>query len=196
MEQLRAHRRFVGRCIVSGFLVLALIGSALIAERTWPWCPFDWSDAPRIDLGGSFGDVMLDGSPHRVGGSALLDYGLRVVTSPLDAIQARRHPLGITASISAPSRAALGEPVFTCFRAIRDGEVWARRPMTYGTQTIADGYPPGAQLPANNEAWRQAHLNDGPEWSEGDRIGLELWASIHGRPYVFVVPTFALMKGL
>jgi hypothetical protein len=186
MKKLRDRRSFASTYALSGVLVIGLITGALIAERAWPWCPADWNDAPRIDLGGSFADVMLDGSPYRVGGSALLDFGL----------QARRHPLGISASISAPSRTALGEPVFTCFRAIRDGEVWAGRPTTYGTQTMADGYPPGAKLPANNEAWRQAHLNDGPEWSEGDRIGLEFWARIHGRPYTFVVPTFALMKGL
>lgn len=186
MKKLRAHRSFASRYVVSGVLVLGLITGALIVERAWPSCPTGWSDAPRVDLGGSFADVMLDGSPYRVGGSALLDYGL----------QARRHPLGISASISAPSRTALGEPVFACFRAFRDGEVWAGRPTTYGTQTMADGYPPGAQLPAHNEAWRQARFNDGPEWSEGDRVSLEFWATIHGRPYVFVVPTFALMKGL
>src|SRR5687768_2515360 len=186
MKKVRAHRSFVIRCVVSGVLVLGLITGALIFQRARPSCPTDWSEAPRVDLGGSFADVMLDGSPYRVGGSALLDFGL----------QARRHPLGISASISAPSRTALGEPVFTCFRAIRDGEVWAGRPTTYGTQTMADGYPPGAQIPANNEAWRQARVDDGPEWSEGDRISLELWASIHGRPYIFVVPTFALMRGL
>lgn len=186
MKQLRAHRWSAGRYIASSLLVLALIASALIVERVWPWCPADWSDVPRIDLGGSFADVMLDGSAYRVGGSALLDYGL----------QARRHGLGITASISAPSRSALGDPVFTCFRAIRDGETWASRPTTYGTQTMADGYPPGAPLPANNEAWRQARFKDGPEWSAGDRVRLEFWVSTHGKRYVFVVPEFALTKGL
>jgi hypothetical protein len=38
--------------------------------------------------------------------------------------------------------------------------------------------------------------DDGPEWSAGDRIGLELWASVDGRRYVFVVSPFVLMKGL
>lgn len=97
-----------------------------------------------------------------------------------------RHPLGVTASISASSRDALGEPVFTCFRVTRGSETWPRRPTTYGTQTLADGYPPGAQPPTPNEAWRMAVANDGPEWPDGDRIGLELWASVDGRRYVFV----------
>ena len=178
-----------------GLLVLAVLGSAMVLERPWPWCPGGWSEAPRIDLGSSFEDVMIDGRPFRVGGDAVLDYMPRIVTSPLDKSRANRHPLGVRASISAPSRDALGEPVFTCFRAVRDGEVWTRRPTTYGTQTMADGYPPGAQPPARNEAWRQAVVNDGPEWPAGDRISLELWASVNGRRYVFVLPPFALMKG-
>jgi hypothetical protein len=30
----------------------------------------------------------------------------------------------------------------------------------------------------------------------GDIVGLELWANVNDRPYVFVLPPFALMKGL
>jgi hypothetical protein len=38
------------------------------------------SDAPRIDLNRPYGgDVMLDGKPFRVSGSALLDYRGRPV---------------------------------------------------------------------------------------------------------------------
>jgi hypothetical protein len=194
MVQVRVRRRFARRYVVLSLLALTLIGSVLAIARPWTACPTDWSDAPRIDLGGSFGDVMLDGRPFRVGGHALLDYMPRVVISPLDRFQAS-HPLGVTASISASSREALGEPVFTCFRATHGSEVWARRPTTHGTQTMADGYPPGAQPPAPNVAWRNATSNDGPEWPDRDQITLELWASISGRRYVFVLPPFALMKG-
>jgi hypothetical protein len=67
--------------------------------------------------------------------------------------------------------------------------------MTYSTQTMADGDPPGAQPRTRNDAWRMAVANDGPEWPDGDLISLELWASVNGRPYVFVLPPFALMKG-
>ena len=195
MEKVRVRLGFARPFIVLGLLVLALTGTALVIERAWPWCPADWSDASRIDLGQSSGDVMLDGRPFRAGGSALLDYMPRIVTSPLDALRAGRHPLGATASISAASREALGQPVFTCFRATRGSEVWARRPTTYGTQTLADALPPGAPPPAYNEAWRLAVANDGPEWPDGDPIGLELWASVNGRRYVFVIPPFDLMKG-
>jgi hypothetical protein len=188
--------RFARGYVVLGLLVLALTGSALVIERVWPWCPADWSDAPRIDLGGPYGgDVMLDGKPFRVAASALLDYMPRMVTSPVDQLRARRHPLGVTATISASSRDALGEPVFTCVRVTRGSEVWAGRPMTWGTQTLSDGYPPGAPPPARNEAWRLAVANDGPEWPDGDRIDLELWASVNGRRYVFVLPPFALGRG-
>lgn len=195
MEQARPPK-FTRRYLVLSVLALAVIGAAPVIERSWPWCPVDWSDASRIELGGPSADVLLDGRPYRVGGQAALDYMLRVITSPLDQLRAGRHPLVVTASISAPSREALGDPVFTCFRATRGGEVWAGRPTTHGTQTAADGYPPGAPPPARNEAWRQAVANDGPEWPDGDRIGLELWASVNGRRYVFVIPPFALMKGL
>ncbi|HAL28605.1 MAG TPA: hypothetical protein DGB72_08610 [Gemmatimonadetes bacterium] len=194
MEQVRVRRRFARRYVVLGLTLLAIIGSAVLIERPWTLCPASWSGASRIDLGGS-ADVMLDGSPFRVGGGAALDYMPRVMTSPLDQLRADRHPLTITASISASSRDTLGEPEFTCFRATRGSELWAGRPTTYGTQTLADGYPPGAPPPTNNEAWRSAVLSDGPEWPDGDRIGLELWASVNGRRYVFVLPPFVLMKG-
>ena len=187
---MRNFRNIAGRYLVLGLLVLTLAATALAIERAWPWCPADWSGASRIDLGGSSGDVMLDGRPFRVGGLALLDYMPRIVTSPLDQVRAGRHPLTATASISASSRDALGEPVFTCLRATRGSEVWARRPTAYGTQTMADGYPPGAQPPAINEAWRRAVATDGPEWLDGDAIGLEFWASVNGRRYVFVLPPF------
>jgi len=181
--------------IALAFLAVVAIGTALVLTRPAAGCPAGWSDVSRIDLGTSFGDLMLDGRPYRVGGSALLDYMPRAVISPLDRLRASRHPLTITATISAPSRDALGAPEFECFRAIRGGEIWAARPITYATQTLADGYPPGAQPPVNNEAWRLAVLNDGPEWPDGEQISLELWATVHGRRYIFVVPPFALMRG-
>src|SRR5213593_3575764 len=195
MEKVSVWLGFARPLAVLGLLVLALSGTALVVERGWAWCPADWSGASRVDLRGSSGDVMLEGRSFRVGGSALLDYMPRIVTSPLDQLRAGRHPLSATASISASSREALGEPVFTCFRVTRGSEVWARRPTTYETQTLADGYPPGAQPPARNDAWRMATVNDGPEWPDGDPIGLELWASVNGRRYIFVIPPFDLMKG-
>ncbi len=195
LEKARVRLRFARPFAVLGLLVLALSGTSLFVERGWAWCPADWSGASPIDLDGSSGDVVLDGRPFRVGASALLDYMPRVVTSPVDQLRAGRHPLSATASISASSREALGDPVFTCFRVTRGGEVWARRPMTYGTQTLGDALPPGAPPPARNDAWRMAMVNDGPEWPDGDPIGLELWASVNGRRYVFAIPPFDLMKG-
>lgn len=181
--------------VVPALLVFAVIGTALVIERPWTWCPAEWGDATRVELGGPSADVVLHGSPFRVGGGALLDYMPHIVSSPLDQFRASRHPLGITASVSASSRDALGDPAFTCFRATRRSEVWARRPTTYPTQTMADGLPPGAPAPARNEAWRMASINDGPEWQDGERIGLELWMTVNGRHYVFVVAPFALMRG-
>jgi hypothetical protein len=180
---------------VLGFLALAGIGIALVAGQPWTWCPADWSDVSRVHLSSSSGYVVLDGREFQVGGDAGLDYMPRVVITPFDQARAGRHPLGVVASISASSREALGEPTFTCFRVTRGSEVWAHRPTTYGTQTMADGYPPGAPSPTPNNAWRMASVNDGPEWPDGDRIELELWASVSGRHYVFVLPPFALMRG-
>lgn len=194
--QIRTGRSWTPARVVVGVLVLAVLGSALVIARPWTWCPPDSTGASRIDVDSPFGgDVMLDGRAFRVGGSALLDYMPRMVTSPLDALAAGRHPLGVTATISASSRETLGEPVFTCFRVSRGTEVWARRPTTFATQTLADALPPGATPPSNNEAWRLAVANDGPEWPDGGEIHLELWASVHGRNYVFTLPPFALMKG-
>lgn len=181
-------------------VALALVVGTLVVTRPWSWCPPQRSDAQRIDIDASVGDVMLDGRPYRVGGQALLDYTLRPLLSPLDVlvynVRGERYPLGITASISASSREALGDPVFTCVRAVRGSDVWAIRPTTNGTQTLFDAYPPGAQPPVGNEAWRMAAATDGPEWLSGDRIELELWMSVNGRHYIFLLPTFALMRGL
>jgi hypothetical protein len=52
------------------------------------------------------------------------------------------------------------------------------------------------RLSCSEHAWRRASLGGGPEWQAGHEIGLELWLSVRGRNYVFVVPPFALMKGL
>lgn len=199
MEQLRARRGFARRYVLLAVALLVVIGSALAITRPWTTCPTDWSSASRVELRASFGIVLLDGTPYRVGGQALLDYMPRALINPIDVViyrlRGERHPLAITATISAPSRVELGSPEFTCFRATRDGEVWARRPTTYGTQTLADGDPPGAQPRASNEAWRMALVNDGPEWPDGDHINLELWASVNGGRYIFVLPPIALQRG-
>ena len=188
--------RFPPRAILIGFVVLCVAGVALLVGGPWKTlCPTDWSSASRISLAASSADVILEGRPFHVGGNALLDYMPRIVTSPFDRLQAGRHPLTIIATISASSREALGDPAFTCFRAIRGDETWSRRPTTYPTQTMADGDPPGAQPRTRNDAWRMAVANDGPEWPDGDQISLELWANVDGRPYVFVLPPFALMRG-
>ena len=187
------------RWVVLAVVMLTLIGGAFAIVQPWSGCPSDWTDASRIELPSSAGDVMLDGKPFRVGGHALLDDMPRIVDTPLERLRyqmrGERHPLGITASISAPSRMTLGEPVFTCFRVTRDGAAWASRPTTHGVQQLSDGDPPGAQPRANNDAWRMASATDGPEWQAGDRIDLELWARVNGRHYIFVVPPFELMKG-
>lgn len=200
MKHVRIPSGIARTHVVLGLLVLAVMGSALVVGRTSAgWCPTDWSDTPRMELGASSGDVLLDGRPYRVGGQALLDYMPRALIDPIDhlayLLRGERHPLSVTATISASSREALGDPAFTCFRATRGSEIWAGRPTTYPTQTMADGYPPGAPPPANNEAWRLAVHNDGPEWPDGGQISLELWASVNGRHYVFVLPPFALMRG-
>jgi hypothetical protein len=80
-------------------------------------------------------------------------------------------------------------------RVTHGSEVWARRPTTYGTQTAADGLPPGAPRPATNEAWRLAVTEDGPEWPDGDPVDVELWAIVGGRHYIFVLAPITLMKG-
>jgi hypothetical protein len=195
MRQTIIRPRSARAFVVLGFVALAVIGTAFVVAQPWTSCPSGWSHAARVHLSSSSGYVVLDGREFQIGGGALLDYMPRIVTSPLDQWRAGHHPLSINASISAISRDALGEPVFTCFRVTRGSEVWARRPTTYGTQTMADGYPPGAPSPVPNNAWRMASVNDGPEWPDGDRIDLELWATVGGRDYVFVLPPFALMRG-
>lgn len=195
MDQGRV-RRGSARGYAAVGLALAVMSMAVLIAHPWTTlCPTDWSDAPRIALASSSADVTLDGRPFRVGGDAVLDYGLHGVTSPLDRLRASRHPLTVIATVAASSREALGDPAFTCVRATLGSEVWARRPTTYPTQTLADGYPPGAQPPAYNEAWRLAVLNDGPEWPDGEPIALELWLSVDGRHYIFTLPAFALMRG-
>lgn len=183
-------------------MVIMLLGlgvSAFAVEQLRTSCPRDWSSATRIELNGPSGDVMLDDRPYRVGGSALLDYMPRAVISPLErltyGLRSPGHPLGVNASISASSREALGDPVFTCARVTHGSDVWTGRPTTYETQTLADGYPPGAPPPARNEAWRGAYASGGPEWPAGDLISVELWASVNGRNYIFVLPPFTLMRG-
>lgn len=197
MDSVRRVQRSRGLLAVG--LVLALGVSGFALQHVRDACPFDWSGATRIELNGEFGDVLLDGTPYRVGGHALLDHMPRAFLSPLDQLAYRLnppgHPLGVGASISASSRQALGDPEFTCARVTHGSEVWSRRPTTYDIQTLADGYPPGAPPPAQNEAWRSAYATGGPEWPTGDRIGLELWASVNGHRYVFVLAPFALMKG-
>ncbi len=190
---MRTRGRFARRPVVLGLVLFAIIGSAILIERPWAACPTDWSNAARIDLGSS-SDLTLDGSHFQVGGDAALDYMPRGA-SPFDRLRGDRHPLTITATIGASSRDALGAAEFTCFRATHGNDLWAGRPTAYGTQTTADGYPPGAPLPTNNEAWRLAVLSDGPEWPAGDQIGLEFWASVHGQRYVFVLPPLALIRG-
>jgi hypothetical protein len=195
MRQIATRLRSARGFTIVGVLALAVIGTAVVVERPWTWCPSDWSAAARIHLSSPGAYVVLDGREFQVGGDALLDYMPRMLTSPLDQARAGRHPLTIVGSISAPSRDALGDPAFTCFRVTRGSDVWARRPTTHGTQTMADGYPPGAPSPIPNNAWRMASINDGPEWPDGDRIELELWATVSGRHYVFVLPPSALMRG-
>jgi hypothetical protein len=182
------------RALTVGVLALVVTAAAIVIEHPWTSCPADWSDAARLPLSSSGAYVVLDGREFQVGGDALLDYMPHAVM-PGQPLRAESHPLTITGSISASSRDALGQPEFTCFRVTRGADVWAGRPATYGVQTMADGYPPGAPSPVPNAAWRMASVNDGPEWPDNGLIELELWASINGRHYVFVLPPFALMRG-
>jgi len=200
MEQRSVELSFARRYVPLGLAIVLVIGSALAIGRPWTtWCPTDWSGVARVELAGASGDVILGGRPFRVGGDALLDYMPRALVTPLDrllyTLRGERHPLTVTASISASSRDALGDPAFTCFRVTRGSDVWARRPTTFPTQTMADGYPPGAQPPANNEAWRMASATDGPEWPDGGSVSLELWVSANGQHYILVLAPFALMRG-
>jgi hypothetical protein len=193
--------RRTARAVVGALLLATVVGAlALVIAQPWSWCPVDWSDATRVDLVGSSTDVTVDGTVYRVGAFALLDYMPHGFNNRFElwlyqVFHGERHPLTARASVEAISRDALGSPEFTCFRATHGADVWARRPTTYGTQTMADGYPPGAPSPVPNEAWRQASADDGPEWPAGDLVGLEVWASIRGHHYVFVLPPFALSKG-
>jgi hypothetical protein len=40
-----------------------------------------------------------------------------------------------------------------------------------------------------------ASAMDGPEWPDGGSVKLELWVSVNGAQYIFVLPPFALMRG-
>lgn len=154
-------RVLIGTIVTVSILVVA----GLLIARPGTSCPSNWIDAQRIIVPGSSRDVSLASRAYRVGGSATLDYMPRGFSNPLELwlyqlTHGERHGLAITASVSAISRDALGDPQFTCFRAIHGSDVWAVRPMNYGTQTSADGYPPGAPSPVPNEAWRQSsHLS-------------------------------------
>lgn len=162
-----------------------VVGVLLLVQRDVS-CPAFWRDGDRVSISQYGADVTLGARRYRVSGSALLDH------MPGGDPQ---HPVTITASVSASSREALGDPVFTCVRVARGGEVWARRPTTHATQTMADGYPPGAPSPVPNEAWRLATAGDGPRWQPGDEITLELGLRVDGHGYVLVLPSFPLMKG-
>src|SRR5256885_15576774 len=92
MEKVPARVGSARRYIVVLVLLLAVLGTAVVIERPWTWCPANWSDASRIELGGPAREVTLDGKTFRVGGSAPLDYALHAVTSPLDPASARPLP--------------------------------------------------------------------------------------------------------
>lgn len=182
-------------------LVAAVIASGLVIAQPWSWCSSNWSDATRVDVLGSSADVTVSGTVYRIGASALLDYMPRDFSTPLELwvyqlLHGERHGLSVTASVEAISRAALGNPEFVCFRATHGGEIWARHPTTYATQTMADGHPPGAPSPVPNQAWRQASASDGPEWPAGEAVGLEVWVDLNGYHYTFVFSPFPLGKGL
>ncbi len=89
------------RVVIAAALV-AFVAGAIAVARPWSWCPSDWSGAARVELPDGFGtDVVLDGKPYRIGGTALLDYAPRGVFSPMDQVVAmlripQRHPLTVT----------------------------------------------------------------------------------------------------
>ena len=174
----------MSRPVVIGVVALGIVALALALNNARPACPADWAGAQRIEIKGSSADVALDGHPYRVGGRALLDYMPR--TGP-PFPRPGEHPMGVNMSISAPNTAELDDPEFTCVRVTRGSGVWTKRPDNYGAQT-SQSYPAG-------EAWRNAYAYGGPEWPVGDVIGVELWATVRGQRYVFVLEPFALMKG-
>jgi hypothetical protein len=78
---LSVRRSFARRYVIVGVLLVAGLGTALVIERPWTSCPSDWGDAARVSLGTASGDMTLDGTMYRVGGSALLDYMPRVLST-------------------------------------------------------------------------------------------------------------------
>jgi len=179
--RLRSARAFA----VLGFLGIAVTGTALVVQQPWTWCPSDWSDAARVHLGASGGYVVLDGQEFQVGGNALLDYMPRLVTSPLDQARAGRHPLGVTASISASSRDALGDPAFTCFRVTRGSEAGhavprptERRPGPMDTLRVRR-----RPFPITLGAWRPSTMVQSgrtaiaSSWSSGRRSAVDIMSS-------------------
>lgn len=200
MEMLRATTYMRWRRVVAFVIAVGVVTTTVVLLSLRAPCPGDPA-ATRVELGRSAdAGIDVDGHSYRVSASALLDYMPRSYpvppsySGPLKS-QAVRHPLQIIATISAGSISDLGEPIVTCFRATRGTDVWSGRATTHGIQTAADGYPPGAPSPVPNRAWRLATSSDGPEWSESDSVTIEIWATIRGRPYVFVLTEPSLMKG-
>lgn len=197
MDQATAQPTHV-RSLVFGVAIVAVVAAvailASVAMTLSTDCPSDPAVVSRIQIVSTTADVVLEGRPYRFSANAFLEHGGTGAPSADTSPDANRYELAVNATISAPSRDALGQPEFTCLRAVQGTEVWSRRPMTYSTQTMADGYPPGAPAPSPNEAWRRASVRNGPTWSAGSVIDLELWITVRSRHYVVTVPSVMLVK--
>jgi hypothetical protein len=171
-------------------LVLGFGTLLLAASRLPEACPFELIPAQKVEIATPFGsaDLQVDGRGYRVGGSgAMLDYMPRVDSGPLARLGPQPHPMGTTMSISALTRGDLENVAFTCVRATRGAEVWARRPSNYDIQS--------PQWDAPGESWRMAAANGGPEWPAGDPVALEISVVIRGHRFVLAYPPVALLKG-
>lgn len=192
VQPTQMHRLVFGAAIVAVVAAMALLTRVAMSPSTE--CPSDSAEVSRIQLAGTTADVALEGKPYRLSANAFLEHGGTAGPSAYRSSDADHYELAVNATISAPSREALDQPEFTCFLAVQDSDVWSRRPMTYPTQTMADGNPPGAPAPSPNEAWRRASVRNGPTWRAGSMIDLELWITVRSRHYVVTVPSVMLVK--
>lgn len=179
--------------LVSVVAIAALLITVVVSDRT-P-CPSISTRFSRIQLADATADVVLEGGSYTVSARALLDQDPVTTSLSYRPPEAPRHRLTISATISAQSREALGQPEIVCIRATQGADAWSQRPTTYPTQTMADGYPPGAPSPSPNVAWRRAIVRNGPMWQAGSKVDLELWLTLRGRRYIVDLPPVVLVEG-
>ncbi len=178
-----ATQAFVALVVVgAGVVLLALAG---VPDR----CPpVGWDGATRVAVRASGpAEISAAGTTYRVGGRALLGYGLGTDTAPLVRLGPLPHPLEVTLDVAAPTRRDVGLAAFACVRLTRGRDVWTRRAVNSEIRS------PQWSLPG--DSWRVASAGGGPEWPAGEPIEMEAWLAIDGRPFVLVFEPFALGKG-